>query len=139
MDKKNIRNVVINTRIERGKVSLWKDDVRKRFEEKVNEIVDVPNLWRHFKDGVLRVCDESCGKKRGRGSKGDTWWWNEEMKKLITRNTDSHKAMCRNSAETYMNRYKNMKNKAKKSAFKSNERKGFRGTYFDQKLSKWNI
>ena len=25
-------------------------------------------------------CDEVCGKKRWRRSKGDTWWWNEEMK-----------------------------------------------------------
>ena len=28
--------------------------------------VEVPNLWGHFKDGVLKACDEVCGKKRGR-------------------------------------------------------------------------
>ena len=40
----------------------------------------MPNLWGHFKNGVLRACDEVYWKKRGRRSKGDTWWWNEEVK-----------------------------------------------------------
>ena len=26
-------------------------------------------MWGHFKDGVLKACDDVCGKKRGR-SKG---------------------------------------------------------------------
>ena len=30
--------------------------------------------------GILRACDEVCGKKRGRRSKGDTYWWNEVVK-----------------------------------------------------------
>ena len=42
--------------------------IRKRFEEKVAELVDVgaPNLWGHFKDGVLEAC-ERCVGCRGRG------------------------------------------------------------------------
>ena len=43
-----------------------------------------PNLWGHFKDGILKACDEVCGKKRGRRSKGDTWWWNEEVKEAAS-------------------------------------------------------
>ena len=53
---------------------LLKDvKMRKQIEEKVTEIVDVgaPNLWGHLKDGVLEGCDEVCGKKRGRISKGE--------------------------------------------------------------------
>ena len=40
--------------------------IRKRFEEKVNELVDVvaPNFLGHFKVGVLKACDEVCGKKK---------------------------------------------------------------------------
>ena len=34
------------------------------------------------KDGVLKVCDEVCEKK-GRRSKGETWWWNEEVKEAV--------------------------------------------------------
>ena len=41
--------------------------IRKRFEEKVTELVDVgaPNLLLHFKDGISKACDEVSGKKRG--------------------------------------------------------------------------
>ena len=44
----------------------------KQFEEEVTELFDfgAPNLWGHFKDGVIRVCDEVCVKRRRR-SKGD--------------------------------------------------------------------
>ena len=36
-----------------------------RFEGKVTELFDAeaPDLWGHFKDEVLRACDEVCGKK----------------------------------------------------------------------------
>ena len=57
------------TCVERRKVSLLKDvKIRKRFQEKIIKVVDVAasNLWGHFKDGVLRACDEVCGKKMGR-------------------------------------------------------------------------
>ena len=49
--------------------------IKQRFEEKGTKLVDVgaPNLWGHFKDGVLKACDVVCGKKRGRRNKGDTW------------------------------------------------------------------
>ena len=41
--------------------------IRKRFEGKIIELVDVgaPNLWRHLNDGDLKACDEVYEKKRG--------------------------------------------------------------------------
>ena len=51
---------------ERRKISLLKDvKIRKQFKEKVIKLVNVgtPNLWGHFKDGVLEACDDVCGKK----------------------------------------------------------------------------
>ena len=30
------------------------------------------------------VIDEVCGKKRGRRSEGDKWWWNEGVKEAMT-------------------------------------------------------
>ena len=86
IDRKKIRKVVKKTCAERRKIILMKDvNIMKQFEEKVIELVDVgePNLWGHFKDRVLKACDEVCGKKRGRRSKGDTWQWNEEVKDAI--------------------------------------------------------
>ena len=35
--------------------------------------------------GFLKACDEVCGKNSGRRSKGDTWWWNEEVKEAVSR------------------------------------------------------
>ena len=63
IDKRKIRKVVRNTCVERRKITLLKDvKIKKRFEEKVTELVDVgaPNLWGHFNDGVIKVCDEVC-------------------------------------------------------------------------------
>ena len=93
---------------ERRKITLLKDvKIRKRFEEKVIKLVDVavPNLWGHFKDGVLKACDEVCGKKRGRRS-GDTWWWNKEVKEAILRKKEANMAKCQNSTEENKRRYK---------------------------------
>ena len=64
----------------------------------------------HFKVVVLKACDEVCGMKRGRRSKGNTWWWNEEVKEAVSRKK-AHKAMCQNSTVENMRRYKRMKNK----------------------------
>ena len=56
-------------------------------------------------------------KKRGR-SKGDTWWWNEDVKEAVSRKKEAHKAMCQNSAEENKWRHKSMKNKALSKAMR---------------------
>ena len=61
---KKISNVVRKTCTETRKISLLKDvTIRKRFSEIVIKLVDVgaPNLWGHFRDGVLKAYDEVCG------------------------------------------------------------------------------
>ena len=66
------------TCVERRKICLLKDvKTRKRFKEKVIELVDVgaPNLCGHFNDGILKACDEVCEMRR----KGNTCCWNEEV------------------------------------------------------------
>ena len=118
MDRKKIRSVERKTHTERRKMSLLKDfKVRIRFEEKVMELVDigVPNLWGHFKDGVLEACDEVCGKKMGRRCKGDSWWWNGEMKEIVSRKKEAHMAMCQNSTEENKRWYEGINYKARKA------------------------
>ena len=56
--------------------------IKKEFEENELFHVGVANLWGRFKDGVLWLCDEVCGKKR---SKGDKCWWNEEVMEAMMR------------------------------------------------------
>ena len=72
MVKKEIANVVRKTCTERRKISLLKDvRIRKLFDEKVVELVDVgvTNLWRHYKAGFCRSSDEVYGLKWGGRSK----------------------------------------------------------------------
>ena len=82
-----IRNVVRKICNERRKISLLKDVKIRKAIEKVIELDDAgaPNLRENFKDGVLKVCDEVCRKKRERRSKGDTWWMNETVKDALSR------------------------------------------------------
>ena len=72
----------------------------------------------NFKDVVIKACDEVCGKKMERRSKGDTWWWNEDAKEAVSMKKDAHKAMCQNNTEN-KRRYKSMKNKAAKTVSKA--------------------
>jgi len=50
-------------------------------QERVEELVDfeAPAMWDSFKNGVIKACDEVCGKTKGRRDQGNTWWWNEEV------------------------------------------------------------
>ena len=121
LDKRKIRKVVRKTCIERRKISLLKDvKIRKRSEEKVIKLVEdeMPNLWVHFKERILKARDEMCGKKRGK-AKGDTWRWNEEVKEAVPRKKDAHKARCQSRTEENKRRGKSIKNKAKKAVSKA--------------------
>ena len=129
MDKSKIRKVVRKTCAERRKITLLKDvKIRKRFEEKIIKLVDVgaPNLWGRFKDGGLEPCDEVRGKKMGRRSKGDVWWWNEEVKEAVSRKKEAHKALYQNSAVENKRRYEGMKNKASNAVSKAMREKAER-------------
>ena len=79
-----------------------------------------PNLRGHLKDGVLKACDEVCGKTWRRRSKGGTWWWNEDVKEAVSRKKDAHKAICQDNIKENKRRYKSMKNKAISKAMREN-------------------
>ena len=103
---------------ERRKISLLKYvKIRKQCDVKVTELVDVGAsiVWGHFMDGVIEACEEVCGRKRGRRSKGETWWLNGDMKEAVPGKNEAHKAMCQNCTEENKRRYERMKNKAKNS------------------------
>ena len=56
--------------------------VRKEAIERVGELVsaDVPDLWKCFRDGMLKAFDDVRGKTKGRRDQGDTYWWNKDVK-----------------------------------------------------------
>ena len=73
--------------IKMNQIRLLKEKIRKRFEKTAIELIDVgiPNLWTHFKDGTLMVFYKVCGKMGGMKRKGDTWWWNKDVKEATSR------------------------------------------------------
>ena len=87
LDKKVLKKIVRKERIIRRKIWKLNENLRVRFEKRVKELVstDVPDLWKTFRDGVLKACDKLCGKKKSRRDQGDMWWWNEEVNDTITR------------------------------------------------------
>ena len=119
--KNKVKKVVRKKAIERRKVWKLKEDATKaRFEGRIEELVSTgtQHLWKCFKKGVLKACDEVCGKKKGRREQGDIWWWNEDVKEAIARNKDVHKEMCKSGTQPNKTKYKNMKNRARKVAAK---------------------
>ena len=76
-------------------------------------------MWGHFKDRVLKVCDEVCGKKSWRGNKGYPWWWKEEVMEAVSRKKEVCKAVCQNGTEESKRRYKSLKYEAMKAVSKT--------------------
>ena len=120
-----VKKVVRKEAFKRRKVwKLREDDTRARFKGRVRELVsvDAPDLWKSFKEGVLRACDEVCGKRKGRRDQGNTWWWNEEVKEAIANKKDAHKEMRKNRTEENKARYVCMRNRAKEGCGEGDER-----------------
>ena len=76
--------------VSRRKVWRLKEpDIQSRFEEKVqaratNRVVDdVENMWKGLKDCLLEVTEEECGSTKGLARHTETWWWNQEVAKLV--------------------------------------------------------
>ena len=75
---------------------------------------DAPDLWKTFKDGVLKAFDEVCGKKKSRRDQGDMLWWNEEVKDTIATKKAAFKEVCRFSSEENKTKYKSIKIQTRK-------------------------
>ena len=117
IEKRKWKKVVKNERTIRRRVWKLKDNnMKKRFQERVKELVDVdaPNLWNTFKKSMLQACDEVCGKKKNIKSHGNTWWWNEEVKEAIQQKKVAYKMMCKNEVEENKAKYEHVKNQTKK-------------------------
>ena len=117
LDKKVLKKVVKKERIIRRKIwKLNENQTRVRFEKRVKELVstDAPDLWKTFKDGVSKACDELCGKKKSRRDQGDMWWLNEEVKNTITRKKAAFKELCRFPSEQNKTQYKRIRNQTRK-------------------------
>ena len=71
-------------------------------------------MWKTFKDGILKACDEVCGKKKSRRDRGHMWWWNEEVKNIIARKKAAFKELCRFPSEENKTQFKSLRNQTRK-------------------------
>ena len=117
LDKKALKKIVRKERIIRRKIwKLNENQTRVRFEKIVKKLVstDAPDLWKTFRDGVLKAWDELCGKKKSRRDQGDMWWWNDGVKDTITRKKAAFKELCRFPSEQNKTQYKRIRNQTRK-------------------------
>ena len=76
VDKKKLKKVLKMKQVVKRRLWKLKEDViRERYERRVEELVDVnaQDLWKFFKDGLLKASDDMCGKKLVRQDGGNTW------------------------------------------------------------------
>ena len=74
LDKKVLKKIVRKKQIISKIWELNENQTRLRFESRVKELVstDEPELWKIFKNGVLKICDEVCVEKRSLGQIEET-------------------------------------------------------------------
>ena len=75
-----------------GRCKLWKlkkVDIRNLFRQRVQERADtrsagnVDTIWNELRNCLLEVSEDLCGKARGRQRHEKTWWWNDDVAKVI--------------------------------------------------------
>ena len=116
LDEKVLEKIVRKRRIIRKIWKLNENRTRVRLEKRVKELVstDAPDLLKTFKDGVLKACDEVCGKKKCRRDRGDMWWWNEEVKDTIATKKAAFKELCMFPSEENKTKYNLIRNQTRK-------------------------
>ena len=105
--------VMKKQRITRRKIwKLNQNQTGVRIEKRVKELLstDAPDLWKTFKDGVLKTCNVVYGKKKSRRDRGDMWWWNKEIKDVIARKKVTFEELRRFPSKENKTQYKCLRN-----------------------------
>ena len=110
--------------VKKSKRVRWKlkeKEIKQKSEERVGELMDTDSmdLWGSYKNGVLQACDELCRKTKVRGSRGNTLWWNEQVKDAIDRKKKAFKLWCTSRSTENINNYRKARNETKKVIAKS--------------------
>ena len=90
--------VVLDGRSHAKKVShqkVWKllnEEVKEKFSEKMEVLYqknDERDVWLKYETSALKAAEEVCGVSKGRPQHGETWWWNQDVQKTITKKRKS--------------------------------------------------
>jgi hypothetical protein len=103
--------------VPRRKTWKLKDaEVKKQFEVKVAERWETEckdgDTWERHRDCVLAAADEVCGWTKGKCMHGETWWWDESVKRALEDKKEKFRERKRDKTADTKSKY----NKAKKFA-----------------------
>ena len=120
-EEKLKKSVKKSNRVRRRVWKLKEKEVKEKFEERIRKLVDIDSkdLWGFYKNGILKVCDELCGKTKARSDRGNTWWWNEQVKDAIDWKKKVFKLWSTNRSADNKNKYRKARNETKKVIMKA--------------------
>ena len=106
------------------KLKVWKlkdENTRQQFLEEVSVgALSFNGTWNSAKTIMLRACEKTCGRTTGRrGEKRETWWWNDEVERVIKEKQMAYKTWQRSSLEADKRRYQACNNRVKKEVAKA--------------------
>src|SRR5260221_512039 len=125
---------------------LKEAEMQKIFREKVQnreaerDEGDVESTWNGQKDCLLGVAEEVCGKTKGLPRHKETWWWNDEVAKVIQEKRRLYKMWSKSRTVEDQEAYRQAKVSAKRVIFKAQEaeRKKF-GDLLDDEDEKGHV
>ena len=106
--------------VPRRRTWMLKNIEKKReFEAKVAERwrggCNDSDVWERYRDCVLAVADDVCGWTKGKPRHGETWWWDEGVKKALEEKRVTFKEWKRDKTADAKVKYSAAKKRAKRA------------------------
>jgi hypothetical protein len=92
-------------------------EVKKQFEVKMPERWETEckdgDIWERYRDCLLAAADEVCGWTKGKCRHGETWWWDESVKRALEDKKEKFKEWKRDKTADAKSKYNTAKQFAK--------------------------
>ena len=85
------------------------------------DAVDLENIWTSLKDCLLQATEEVCGRTKGLTRHTATWWWNQDVAKLVEEKRSRFKIWSHTWSETDRAAYCKARKIASKEICKAQE------------------
>ena len=115
---KNARSTCAKKEYRKKVWKLLNEDIKTKFSKKIEvlyEKCDEQNAWLKYKSSVLKAAKEVCGTSKGKPQHGETWWWNQDVQKAISKKRKSFQKWKQLSSAENKSCYLSHKKKAKRA------------------------
>ena len=69
--------------------------------------------WNSLEHGLKNAAEKVCGRSKGGKKRQETWWWNEQVAKVIKRKIEGDKKWRKDRSEENLEAYKVLKKEAR--------------------------